>query len=208
MTLIVLHGFTQNGARLRADLAPLTARLPAPEKALFPDAPHDCAEESVARLYAAWGVPRLPPPYRCWWDANEDGSVYQGWDESRAGLEQLLTAHPGSGILGFSQGAMVAAAVAALAARGELPPVRLVILVAGRTPRADALQPLFERPIRVPSLHVWGERDPLVASTAPALAECFEEGSRRIVTWPGPHTVPVTGPAADAIVAFAREHGA
>jgi pimeloyl-ACP methyl ester carboxylesterase len=206
MSLLVLHGFTQNGARLRGDLAELTARLSAPESVLFPDAPHDCSEASVARLYAAWGVPRQAPPYRCWWDASDDGRVYRGWEESRAAIARLLDAHGPAGILGFSQGAMAAAAIAALASNGELAGVKFVILVAGRTPRADVLQPLFEAPIRVPSLHVWGERDSLAAGAA--LAERFDPASRETLVWPGPHTVPVRGPAADGIVAFARRHGA
>jgi hypothetical protein len=47
--------------------------------------------------------------------------------------------------------------------------VRFAVLVAGRKPRAAALQPLFETPIRVPSLHVVGDADRLTGRHADEL---------------------------------------
>lgn len=202
--LLVFHGFTMNGAVMRDHLGELGSRIPAAYEPVFASAPHVCREESVARLYSAWGTERLPGPYLSWWDATDDGSVYRGWEETRATVATLLERYPGAGVFGFSQGAILAASIAALSARGELPEVAFAVMVAGRTPRAEVLAPHFERPVAVPSLHVWGEADPLAFGSA-ELVECFAPESRRVAKWPGSHRVPARGPASDAIVRFLEE---
>jgi predicted esterase len=109
-------------------------------------------------------------------------------------------------VLGFSQGAMLAAAVAAHSSAGTFPPLRFAVLIAGRKPRAAALQPLFEKPVRVPSLHMLGDADRLTGAHGPALAEHFDPAAREIHRWPGPHMIPTRGPAAAAIVDFIRRY--
>lgn len=49
LTLVCLHGFTQNGRQLAGQLAAIAARLPRDVELLHPDAPHACAPESVVR---------------------------------------------------------------------------------------------------------------------------------------------------------------
>ena len=117
---------------------------------------------------------------------------------------ELTRAEP-VGVLGFSQGAMLAAATAALSARGELPAIRFAILIAGMQPRAELMQPWFATPIDVPSLHVWGLRDLRSAPGSQALVARFDPRTARTITWPGPHVIPTSGTAADAIVEFIRE---
>lgn len=155
------------------------------------DAPFPCAPDAGAL------DPR--PPHLTWWRATDDGAVYAGWEEARAVVASALAAHPGAAVLGFSQGAMLGALVAAWSAAGALPPVSRVALVAGRRPRAVDLQPAFEAPIAIPSLHVVGARDPL-AALAPDLQACFVGAER--LDWPGPHVVPTRGPAAARLRAF------
>src|SRR5689334_10142100 len=157
-SLLALHGFTLNGTVMRASLAPLLPRLPKGLELICPDGPVTCSPASVDRMYAMTGGSRQPP-HLSWWDSSDDGRVYHGWEQTREALRAVLERHQPIGVLGFSQGGMVAAAVAALSARGELPPLRYVILVAGGPPRAEAMQSWFEQPIAIPSLHVWGERD-------------------------------------------------
>jgi pimeloyl-ACP methyl ester carboxylesterase len=205
-TLVCLHGFTQNGAQLRAQLAKLTDRLAQTITVVTPDAPHACAQTSVDRLYAAWRSPRPAPPYLCWWDASDDGRVYRGWETSYERLSELCRAHERVVLLGFSQGAMLAAGLAALSCVGEFPALRAVVLVAGRKPRSERLRPLFDVPVRVPSLHVWGERDALAGDASASLADAFDAQTRAVAVWPGPHAVPSQGPAADAILEFVARH--
>jgi predicted esterase len=206
ITLIALHGFTQNGQQLRTHLSPLLARLPAQLQVEVPNAPHTCSEAGRERLQRMLGGPSLPPPHLSWWDSTDDGRVYRGWEESLAGLRALAEGYDAVGLLGFSQGAIAAAALAALAEHGAFPALRFAVLVAGRKPRAELFQPLFDRPLTTPSLHVWGERDVFGNIEFAKLVAEFEPSRREVANWPGPHLVPTHGPGADAIVSFIAKH--
>jgi hypothetical protein len=187
---------------MRAQLGALAGRLAPLVEIVCPDAPHECAPASVERFYAAMKVAPAAPPHRTWWISSDDGRKYGGWETTR----DLLVRHAPAGILGFSQGAMVAAAAAAASTRGELPELPFVVLVAGRVPRAEALRPFFDRPVAVPSLHVWGDRDAVTGPHALELVEAFDAATREVSRWPGSHVVPTSGPSADAIVDFVRRH--
>ena len=143
-----------------------------------------------------------PSPHRCWWDASDDGSEYRGWEVSREQLRALCARQGRVGLLGFSQGAIAATALAALHAHGQFPRLDFAILIAGRVPRATVFAPLLRAPLQLPSLHIWGERDTGAVQAAPSLVAAFDAAARETATWPGPHTVPQRGPAADAIVKF------
>jgi pimeloyl-ACP methyl ester carboxylesterase len=182
--LVGFHGYTLKGAWLRYAMRPLLVRLQSVVEPVFPDAPHECDPKAVDVAYAAWRVERPPPPHLTWWRASEAGRIYAGWEETREFVRELLVRHGPALLFGFSQGAMLAATAAALSARGEFPAIRGVILVAGAPPRAEALAPLFETPIAVPSLHVWGDRDSMARHTAPRLVQCFAPELR---TWLNRH---------------------
>jgi predicted esterase len=205
-TLIAFHGLTQNGAALGASMVELAARL-APDTAfVYPDAPHACPEASALSLFGTgWFDPPTRPWLR-WWDASDDGRVYHGLDATLEVVKDVLSRHPGAGILGFSQGGILAAAVAGLSQLGELPPIPYAILVAGRVPRADALAPGLATSISVPSLHVWGERDPFGVNHPLALVDRFDPATRTTCLWEGSHAIPTRGPASDVIVDFVRRH--
>jgi pimeloyl-ACP methyl ester carboxylesterase len=203
--LLGLHGFTMNGASLRGMLGTLEPQLAEHVDLRFPDAPHAASEASVANLLRRMGGSPSPPPNLEWWNSSDDGRQYQGWAETRAQLSAELQQRPAVGLLGFSQGAAVAAALSAVAQRGSLPSLGFVVLVGGFPPRAAELLPFFEEPLTTPSLHVWGEADPL-AKHAALLVTRFSAPSRQVVTWPGPHSIPTRGEAADAIVEFVRRH--
>jgi surfactin synthase thioesterase subunit len=146
------------------------------------------------------------PPHLCWWNATDDGRLYRGFAESLAVLQGHVSDGAPFGVLGFSQGAILGATLAALAQRGEFAQPSFVALVAGRVPRAEALKPMFEHELSVPSLHVWGARDVMARNEAPKLAAAFVATTRETICWDGPHVLPTFGPAADAIVAFLRKH--
>jgi predicted esterase len=211
--LVALHGFTMNGAGLRHMLADVEPRLVDLVEFVYPDAPHSASPESVAGITSLLGGPRAKPPNLEWWNASEDGTTYHGWEASRAAVQAALAPldsadrcdAPRVGLLGFSQGAAVAATLAALAERGGFPRLRFVVLVAGFKPRAAELAPLFDPPLSVPSLHIWGTADPF-AKHGPRLFDHFSPDARQLLEWPGRHTVPTTGSAADALVEFVRRH--
>jgi pimeloyl-ACP methyl ester carboxylesterase len=155
-------------------------------------------------MYAEWKAPVPPGPHLTWWNSIDDGRVYEGWEHTRDELALLAAGRDRLVLLGFSQGAMVATALASLVGFGEFPPLASVVLIAGRIPRAEALAHYFERPIRVPSLHVWGLADKVSGTHAPRVFERFDVRTRECAIWTGPHVVPSHGPAKDAIVEFLR----
>jgi len=205
-TLLVFHGFTMNGEVMRAALKPLATALEPKVRLVCLDAPHTCSAETVERMYQGANAARLSPPHLCWWNASDDGLEYRGWEDTRDQVSAALDRYAPASILGFSQGGSLAAAVAALSRRGELPAVHATVLVAGRKPRATTLQAAFIEPVAVPSLHVWGERDILTRQHSEELVQCFSAPQREVARWPGGHVVPTSGPAFEAIVRFVAEH--
>ncbi len=107
-TLLALHGFTLNGAIMRQSLGALAERFEQHVELVCLDAPHTCSAGAVDRLYARLDVPRLPPPHLCWWDASDDGLVYNGWEETlaliRARMERKREEREGSGCSGSARG--------------------------------------------------------------------------------------------------------
>jgi len=174
---------------------------------ISPDAPNQCPAAQVDRLYSFWKAPRQPPPHCAWWDASDDGRMYRGWEATRDLVTPILESGP-LGIVGFSQGAILATALAALAQHGKLPPIDYVVLIAGRTPRADVFTSFLVEPLRVPSLHVWGENDHMARDTSIELVERYDATTRKVATWPGSHRIPTHGPAAKAIEEFVTRRGA
>jgi len=205
-TLLVFHGFTMNGEVMREALEPFANALAPKMRLVCLNAPHPCSAETVERMYRGSSQAALSAPHLCWWNASDDGLEYRGWQETRELVGEALERFAPASILGFSQGGILAAAVAALSCSGNLPPIHSAVLVAGRKPRAATLQAAFMEPIALPSLHVWGERDTLTREYSEELVECFSAPEREVVRWPGGHVVPTHGPAFDAIVRFVTEH--
>ncbi len=205
-TLLAFHGFTMNGEVLQDALAQLSAALSPQVRVVCLNAPQACSEATVTRLYAGLASERLSPPHLSWWNATDDGLEYRGWEETFDEVREALLRYAPASILGFSQGAILAAAVAALSQHGELPHVHGAVLIAGRSPRAARLQAALMEPIDVPSLHVWGKRDVVTGPYCQELAEHFLAEKREIVVWDGGHTIPTRGAPYDAMLRFVREH--
>ena len=126
---------------------------------------------------------------RGWWNAAEaaespgQSKTYVGLEDSLALARQTLQEDgPFDGLLGFSQGATLGAILClAPSSLPPLPPLRFAVLVSGFMPRDPALELLVgtadgRPPLRVPlpSLHVMGENDQLVAATSSRrLSDCF-----------------------------------
>jgi pimeloyl-ACP methyl ester carboxylesterase len=135
-TLLALHGFTMNGEVLQKALGPLSAALSPKVRVVCLNAPHACSEATVARMYAGLASERLSPPHLSWWNATDDGLEYRGWEETFDIVSAALERYAPASVLGFSQGAILATAVAALSQRGELPHVHGAVLIACRALRA------------------------------------------------------------------------
>ena len=119
----------------------------------------------------------FPPPYYEWWNASDDAvrPLYVGWDETLARVQHAFeTRGPFDGLLGFSQGSNLAAALAGLQQRGAAlagqPALKLIICVSGMRGRAEALLPAFEQPISVPAVFIIGARPAVGSRRAVAIA--------------------------------------
>lgn len=187
---------------MRLQMGPLARQLEESFELVFPDAPHLCSAAATARLWARERPPRGVRTPRTWWNATEDGAKYEGWQQSVDSLRPLLARSQPVAVLGFSQGAMLAATLAALSEHGEIPALACGVFLCGSAPRAVALRPYFSEPLQLPSLHVYGQRDTLMKDAPRHLAECFEAQGRQVVEFDGGHVVPRRGEAAQRIVDF------
>uniref|UniRef100_A0A8B9Q5J2 Esterase OVCA2 n=1 Tax=Apteryx owenii TaxID=8824 RepID=A0A8B9Q5J2_APTOW len=147
---------------------------------------------------------------RGWWfsgpgtfEAQEEAAAPAGLEESLSAVAAALAERgPFDGLLGFSQGAALAAMVCALRARGDPRfPVAFAILVAGFASRAPAHGHFYRQPIALPTLHVVGDTDAVIAPhLSQELAQRFVEPV--VVAHPGGHFVPAAAPQKKAYLDF------
>ena len=129
-------------------------------------------------------------------DATQHTRQTEGWDACWTLLRAALVAGNYDGLLGFSQGAGIAASVVAMLQHTPLPGIhlRFVILCSGYVPTAPALAPLLgpgAPPLTLPSLHVVGGQDTEVAANAShVLFACFAPDSRQMVVHEQGHLMP------------------
>uniref|UniRef100_A0ABK0LFP2 Esterase OVCA2 n=1 Tax=Rattus norvegicus TaxID=10116 RepID=A0ABK0LFP2_RAT len=151
---------------------------------------------------------------RGWWFSEEEADVFSALEEPtvcrglEAALETVAQAldklGPFDGLLGFSQGAALAAFVCALGQAGDprFPLPRFIILVSGFCPRGlDHKEPILQSPISLPSLHVFGDTDRVIPSQ-----ESMQLASRFLgavtLTHSGGHFIPAAASHRQAYLKF------
>ncbi|KAF4791091.1 Esterase OVCA2 [Turdus rufiventris] len=203
LRLLALHGYRQSARRLRQRTGALRKALRGRAELVAIDAPH--------RLPAgAEDDPDGDDPPRGWWfsgpgtfEAGEAAAAPAGLEESLSAVAAALAEHgPFDGLLGFSQGAALAAMVCALRARGDPRfPVAFAVLVAAFASRAPAHGHFYREPIALPTLHVVGDTDAVIAAPlSRELAQCFVEPV--VLTHPGGHFIPVAPAQKKAYLEF------
>ncbi|NWH77616.1 OVCA2 Esterase, partial [Piaya cayana] len=193
LRLLALHGYRQSERRFRQRTGALRKALRGRAELVALSAPHAVPE--------AGGEDDDDPP-RGWWfsgpgtfEAGEAAAAPAGLEESLSAVAAALAERgPFDGLLGFSQGAALAAMVCALRARGDrrFQPVAFAILVAGFASRAPAHGHFYREPIALPSLHVVGDADAVIA--APLSRELAQRFVEPVLTHPGGHFVPAAAP--------------
>lgn len=149
---------------------------------------------------------------RGWWFSEEEADVFSALEESTVcrGLQEALetvaraldTLGPFDGLLGFSQGAALAAYVCALGQAGDprFPLPRFIILVSGFCPRG-LKEPILQSPMSLPSLHVFGDTDRVISSQ-----ESMQLASRFLgavtLTHSGGHFIPAAASQRQAYLKF------
>lgn len=181
-----------------------------PQSPLSP--PHFPCSNSVVFHLPVETCPLEEQP-RGWW-FSEEADVFSALEEPTVcrGLEQALGTvaqaldklGPFDGLLGFSQGAALAALVCALGQAGDLrfPIPRFIILISGFCPRGLGLkEPVMQSLLSLPSLHVFGDTDRVIPSQ-----ESMELASRfpgaTTLTHSGGHFVPAAAPQRQAYLKF------
>lgn len=164
----------------------------------------------------SWVSGPCPPEeqLRGWWFSEQETddffalrepTVCRGLEEALGTVAQALnTLGPFDGLLGFSQGAALAACVCALGQAGDprFPLPRFIILVSGFCPRGLGLrESMLQGPFSLPSLHVFGDTDRVIpCQESMQLASRFT-GSITL-THSGGHFIPAAAPQRQAYLKF------
>lgn len=129
----------------------------------------------------------------------------RGLEEALGTVAQALKKlGPFDGILGFSQGAALAALVCALGQAGDprFPLPRFIILVSGFCPRGLGLkEPILQGPLSLPSLHVFGDTDRVIPSQE-SMQLCSRFAGAITLTHSGGHFIPAAAPQRQAYLKF------
>lgn len=183
---------------------------------LFPDTPTRSLPVALTQPSPHNAVGPRPPEEqpKGWWfseaeadvfSALEDPAVCRGLEEALGAVAQALNKlGPFDGLLGFSQGAALAALVCALGHVGDprFPLPRFAILVSGFCPRGLGLKEPFQRgPLSLPSLHVFGDTDRVIPSQeSMQLASRFSGAIT--LAHSGGHFIPAAAPQRQAYLSF------
>ncbi|KAI4834334.1 FSH1-domain-containing protein [Aureobasidium sp. EXF-8845] len=237
LKILMLHGYTQSGPlfqaktqRIKKLLEKSLASLPIKTEGsppingvelFFPTGPF---KVSSADLNGA----DVREDANGWWKLRERGEPQDGVDEGLNCVAKVLQEHgPVDGVMGFSQGAALAAMVTSLLDPGradafaqvkdgmsyphsftelEHPPLKFGVCFSGLLNKHQKYAALYEPKIQTPVLHVLGSMDTIVEeSESLALAErCVDGGAGMIIRHAGTHTVPSGERDIAAVIQFIR----
>ncbi|XP_013701770.3 esterase OVCA2-like [Brassica napus] len=190
--ILCLHGFRTSGLILRSLI---TSKWP--DTVLrnldldFLDGPFPATGKSdIERFY--------DPPYYEWYQASKGFREYRNFEECLDYVEDYMIKHgPFDGLLGFSQGAFLSAALPRMQEQGKaltkVPKVKFLVLISGgkipglRFGQPKAAVGAFSSPVRCPSLHFIGERD-FLKTEGEVLVESFVEPV--VIRHTSGHTIP------------------
>ncbi|XP_023223450.1 esterase OVCA2-like [Centruroides sculpturatus] len=165
LKILCLHGYRQDAGYFKEKFGGFRKIVKNVAELVFIDAPHiipndNPAEGSCLRPGRGWWFTQKEKTF----DPRLDSNVCVGFDESLQLIKETFEAHGHfDGILGFSQGAALAALLCALQQNKELEySFNFVILIAGFISRSSYHKSLFKESISINSLHVMGETDQVI----------------------------------------------
>nr|XP_020765457.1 esterase OVCA2 [Odocoileus virginianus texanus] len=215
LRILCLAGFRQSERGFREKTGALRKALRGRAELVCLSGPHpvmDAAGSEGAKPDSGPCPPEEQP--RGWWFSEQEADVFLALEDPTAcrGLEEALGTvaqalnklGPFDGILGFSQGAALAALVCALGQAGDprFPLPRFVILVSGFCPRGLGLmEPIMKGPLSLPSLHVFGDTDGVIPSQE-SVQLCSRFNGAITLTHSGGHFIPAAAPQRQGYLKF------
>jgi len=204
----MLHGYAQN-AKVFSKRTAALRKTCAPEiELVFLDGPHvlqpaDLAFGNSLESLEETGEAVTDPEaaFRGWGFKPTPEDLEPGLVEALEVIKDALSKDTYAGVFGFSQGAGMAATVAALLEKPDLyppfvvdgkpihPPLEFCVSVAGYRPSGPIRTPLFTPSYSTPTLHVLGRTDVVVVEErSNQLIEV--SANQRVEYHPGGHFVP------------------
>lgn len=217
--VLVLHGYTQNASIFGKRIGALRKTLGKDVDLVIVDAPMllrpvDMTGTLSAPAPAAADDPKLAP--RAWWRTNGARTVLEGLENSLVFLRDVLRAQRFDGVFGFSQGAAMAAVLAALLERPHLfppflvdgapphPPFAFCVAVSGFAPAGALAGTLFADGYATPTLHVLGQNDVVVVEERSRALVAVSRAAR-VEEHDGGHFVPSSGAWRAFLKAYMRD---
>ncbi len=167
--LLALHSFRTSGSILEKQMAisgfSKVLRDECNAEIVFVDAPNVASGPIPNDVVAAFPNEK----YYEWWNATqrEDGEwEYVNADRSLEYIERVWNEHHGfDGIVGFSQGAAMAALLAGLQRSGQaltgFSKLKFIICIAGIRVRDPKFSTHYDNLAHMPSVHIIGQNDPI-----------------------------------------------
>ncbi|KAL1349537.1 hypothetical protein HN51_026057 [Arachis hypogaea] len=183
---LCLHGFRTSAEILKKQVHKWPQSVINELDLVFLDAPFPCQGKSDVE-----GI--FDPPYYEWFQFNKEFTEYTNFDECLQYIEDYMIKHgPFDGLLGFSQGAILSAALPNLQDKGvaltKVPKVKFLIIIGGAKFRSPCVaEKAYSSLIRCPSLHFLGETD-FLRQYGSELIECCVEPV--VIHHPKGHTIP------------------
>lgn len=185
--VLCLHGFRTSGSILQKQVGKWEKSVLERMDLCFLDAPFPAEGKSDVEDH-------FPPPYYEWFQFNPQFTEYRNMDECLSFIEEYMIKNgPFHGLLGFSQGAILSAALAGLQSKGlaltRVPPLQFVIIVGGAKFKAllHFNQSAYSSAIKCPSLHFIGDKD-FLKPYGEELLKSFVDPV--VIRHPMAHTVP------------------
>ncbi|XP_031120374.1 esterase AGAP003155-like [Ipomoea triloba] len=184
---LCLHGFRTSAEILKKQVVGRWSSSVVEKLDLvFVDAPFPCQGKSDVEGF-------FDPPYYEWFQFNKEFTEYQNFDNCLAYIEDCMIKYgPFDGLLGFSQGGVLSAALPGLQEKGvclaNVPKVRYVIIIGGAKLKNQAIaEKAYSLPIKCPSVHFIGKED-LLKEYGSELVESFVDPL--VIHHPKGHTIP------------------
>ncbi len=200
--VICLHGYAMDSGWLQDWLKPIEQALAGRVEFIYPQASIELTVADVLSVTRSFQV--LMPEERigpgrnwCWYRATDEKPPrYIGLEATLDYLRDLFQEHgPISGVLGWSQGAVLTAILAGLMKRDPSSGFDFdwALMCGGFLPSEPDYRSLFDKPLEMPSLHVTGRKESeFMLQQGSQLFAAFK-GAERLET-PVGHVLPVKYP--------------